>query len=140
MGIDFKFFNTYGKSLTYSISDTSFNSIDNIDMTFKFKVSLKSISDIYTKGDIIKFVKKYIENIDDIGSLHIPNLITEVTNEFADRINYFEFLGFNNFGPGVQHILVQPVETIDTVPEFLSIRNKYDDTGVIAPWIDIEVV
>ena len=140
MGIDFKFFNTYGESLTYSITNDSFSSIGNIDMIFRFKVSLKSISDIYTKSDIITFVKKYVENIDDIGSLHIPNLITEVTNEFADRINYFEFLGFNNFGPGIQHILVQPVENVDTIPEFLSIRNHLDDASIIIPWIDIEVV
>lgn len=140
MGIDFKFFNTYGQSLTYSINDSIFSSIGAIDMTFRFKTSLKSLSDIYTRTDIIAFVKKYIENIDDIGSLHIPNLITEVTNTFSDRIDYFEFLGFNNFGPGIQHILVQPVEDINTIPEFLSLRNHYDDTNQIVPWINIEVV
>lgn len=140
MGIDFKFFNTYGESLTYSISTTEFSSIGAIDMTFRFKTSLKSLSDIYTKTDIITYVKKYIENIDDIGNLHIPNLITEVTNEFSDRIDYFEFLGFNNFGPGIQHIVVQPVESIDTVPEFLSLRNHYDDAQNIVPWVNVEIV
>ena len=140
MGIDFKFFNTYGEALTYSITNNSFESIGNIDMVFHFKISLKSVSDIYTKSDIIAYVKKYVENIDDIGSLHIPNLITEVTNEFVDRIDYFEFLGFNNFGPGIQHILVQPVEDVNTIPEFLSIRNHLDDTNSIVPWIDIEIV
>ena len=140
MEIDFKFFNTYGYSLTYSVSSSGFLSVGNIDMVFRFKTSLKSISDIYTRSDITKFVKEYIENIEDIGSLHIPNLITEVTNEFVDRINYFEFLGFNNFGPGTQHIIEQPVESITTVPEFLSIRNHYDDAMEIVPWIDIEIV
>ena len=138
--IDFKFFNTYGKSKTYTLSDGT--AIGNIDITLRFKVSIKSTNDIYTKDDILKYIKDYIENLEDIGSLHFPNLITQITNNFSDRINYIEYITFNDFpvNTGVQHILLKDELSILEVPEFINIRNHYDTAGNLIPWINLEVV
>ena len=138
MDIDFKFFNTYGPSFTYVTDFESGDSIGHIDMSMNFKLKLKSASDIYTKDDIVAFIKNYIENLEVIGDLHIPNLITDITNEFSARIVYIEFVSYNNFPIGIQHALVKEPE-LDTIPEFINIRNIKNDSGFY-PSINIEVV
>jgi hypothetical protein len=140
MDIDFKFFNTYGPSKIYCIGDEAETLIGHIDISINFKVSIKSTTDIYTKDDIIAFIKNYIENIDEIGDLHIPNLITDITNEYSDRINYIEYINFNDFGLGVQHIQEIENASTDAIPEFLNIRNHYNDAGRLVPCINLEVV
>lgn len=139
MEIDFKFFNTYGPSLTYTVDQEGEIGIGHIDMDMDFKLKLKSSSDIYTKDEIIKFVKNYIENLEKIGDLHIPNLITDITNEFSTRIVYIEFVSFNGFPLGIQHALIKETE-IDTIPEFINIRNLMLESGSFVPAINIELV
>lgn len=138
MNIDFKFFNTYGNSRIYKLEDKE-TSIGSIDISMRFKLSLKDTTDITTRNEIIKSIKKYIENLNDIGDLHIPNLITDIINEYEDRIYYIEFVGFNTFGTDDQHI-IQVDENVD-VPEFINIRNVIDpSTGLIVPDIEITLV
>ena len=139
MDVDFKFFNTYGPSLTYLTEDGE--NINHVDLQLKFEVSLKSTTDVRTKDLIIQFVKDYIEDLYDTGDLHIPNLITEITNQFNDTINYIEFISFNGFGEEVQHIIEQDVDDPTTVPEFLSIRNMFrEDAKNLEPCIEIVTV
>jgi len=38
-------------------------------------LKLLAANDSYTKDSIIKDIKEYIEDLADIGNLHIPNLI-----------------------------------------------------------------
>ena len=138
MNIDFKFFNTYGNSRIYKLEDKE-TPIGSIDISMKFKLSLKDATDITTRNEIIKSIKKYIENLNDIGDLHIPNLITDIINEYEDRIYYIEFVGFNTFGTDDQHI-IQVDENVD-VPEFINVRNVIDpSTGLIVPDIEITLV
>ena len=138
MNIDFKFFNTYGNSKIYKLEDKE-TPIGSIDISMKFKLSLKDSTDITTRNEIVKSIKKYIENLNDIGDLHIPNLITDIINEYEDRIYYIEFVGFNTFGTDDQHI-IQVDENVD-VPEFINIRNVIDpSTGLIVPDIEITLV
>jgi hypothetical protein len=102
---------------------------------------LKSNSDIYTKDEVVAFIKEDIENIYELGDFHVPNLITKITNKFGDRIEYIEFIGFNTFGPGVQHIIGYDNDNPHIPPEFLSVRNYYDDTNdTLVPAINIEIV
>ena len=138
MDIDLKFFNTYGPSITYTTE--SGEPIGHIDLVMNFKAKMKSASDVYTKEDLVRYIKNYIENLEDIGDLHIPNLITDITNEFSDRIVYIEFVNFNDFGLGEQHILQIKNQPLYTVPEFLNIRNQYNDAQQIIPSINIEVL
>ena len=138
--IDFKFYNTYGESKTYTTGDSGLAPIGHIDITLKFRVSIKSTTDIYTRDDILKYIKTYLENLNKTGDLHFPNLITELTNEFSDRINYIEYITFNDLGTGVQHIAVKNDLTIVDVPEFINIRNHYNLAYDLVPWIDLEVL
>ena len=120
--IDFKFFNTYGKSNMYSIDKDGNKLVDRIHLTLNFEVKLLKTSDNNTKEYIIQDIKQMIENLNDLSSLHIPNLITTITNTYRNSIDYIEFLGFNNYGPGVQHLYRIDKDDVECVPEFLTIN------------------
>ena len=149
-GADFKLFNTYGPSQTYYIiKDRNSNSyldddkefIDRVDLTFNFRVKLVADNDSYTKDNIINEIKDYIEDLDDLSDLHIPNLITQITTNYKEQVSYFEYLGFNDYGPDVQHLyrLDDSEIPIHVCPEFLNIRNNTDLDGNPVPAINIYV-
>lgn len=147
MDIDFKFFNTYGPSSIYSIGDKDNTMIGHVDLTMKFRVSVKSNSDVVTKEDLTQSIKAYMENLYDTGNWDAPNMITELMNEYSDRVNFIEFMNYNDFWLGVQHIWKvkdeDGIEVDDSpliVPEFLNIRNILDNDGNLIPDIEIELV
>lgn len=139
MNVDFKLINTYGPALTYTTGDDGDNAIGHIDLELSFRVSLKSLSDDSTINAIKDSIKSYIEDLYNNMDIHIPNLITYLTDLYSDKINYIQFLGFNKFDGTVQHI--DEIDNIDdpsTVPEFLNIRNKIDASGTsLIPCINI---
>ena len=146
--IDFKFFNTYGKSkIYYVIKDSNANNIlddkreyiDRVNLTFYFRVKLLVSGDSYTKNRIIKEIKEYIENLADISDLHIPNLITQITTNYKEQVTYFEYLGFNKYGPDIQHIYKEADNKINIhdAPEFLNINNVKSTTNELVPDINI---
>ena len=150
IGIDFKFFNTYGPSKTYyiirdadrnNILDDNKEYIDRIDLSFYFRVKLVVSNDSYTRNNIINDIKEYIEDLEDIGDLHIPNLITQITNTYSESITYFEYLGFNSYGPDIQHLYRDPTNetNIHIAPEFLNIRNVRNIDGTLTPDINVYV-
>ena len=149
-GVDFKLFNTYGPSHTYYIiRDTNANMIldeekeyiDKVNLTLNFRIKLQSSKDSYTKDNIIRDVKAYMEDLDDLGELHIPNLVTQITTNYKEQIIYFEYLGFNSYGPDIQHIYKDDDSQIDIhiPPEFLNVANIIDDDGTLSPDINIYV-
>ena len=147
MDIDFKFFNTYGPSDVYCIGNGSNTNIGHIDLTMKFRLSVKTTADIVTKDDIIASIKSYMEDLYDIGNWDAPTMITEIMNEYSDRINFLEFVGYNEFGADNQHIWKiidnNGVELDDSplvTPEFLNIRNVLDNNGNMIPSIEIELI
>ena len=142
MNVDFKFFNTYGPSSTYSIGDRKRTLIGHVDLSLKFRVSLKSTSDMYTKDELIIAIKEYIEDLYETEDWHAPNMITDITNKYNSRINFIEFMNFNDFWAGIQHIIkLDDIDDISVVPEFINIRNRYNEiTGYLEPDIDIEIV
>ena len=143
MNIDFKFFNTYGPSQTY-ITDKDEQGrqyIGHLDLSLRFKLSLKSTAEVDTKQNIINDIKAYIEDLYNIGDLHIPNLIAQITDDYSDRINFIEFVGYNTFDPSIQHINQLEIDDPHMVPEFLNVRNIIDpDTLELIPDIDITIV
>ena len=139
MDVDFKFFNTYGPSVTYSIGDDR-TLIGHVDLSFKFRASIKNNADIYTKDDLVAAIKDYIEDLNETGDWHSPNMITELSNEFSSRCNFIEFMNYNDFWLGVQHITKMELDDPHIVPEFLNIRNRYDINGNLEPCIDIEIL
>ena len=74
------------------------------------KELIKNYINKLTKQDIINYIKDYVEDLYKTGNLHAPNLITNIINEFKDRINYIEFVGFNTFDADDQHIVLKEVE------------------------------
>jgi hypothetical protein len=139
--IDLKFFNSYGPSQTFSIGDAQNTMLDRVDISMNFRAKLASTSDIYTKDALIAYVKDYVEDISDTGSLHIPNLITELENQYGSAAVYIEFMYFNNFWLGVQHIELLESTDPHVVPEFISIRNRYNEaTDSLEPCIDVECI
>ena len=138
--IDLKYFNTYGPSLTYSIGDEKDTDIGSISINMKFRMSLVSSSDIYTKDKVIQYIKEYIENINDIGDLHIPNLLSDIREKFSTSINWIEYMNFNDLWLGINHIILRDIKDPHVVPEFINIRNHYNDEGLLEPCIEIETV
>lgn len=140
MNVDFKFYNTYGPSKVYTLEDKE-TSIGDIDVSLRFKLSLKDTSDISTKDDIIKSIKEYIENLNDVGDWHAPNLIRDIINEYEDRINFIEFVGFNDYDADDQHIINIDDNSPTVVPEFINVRNhKDEETNKLVPNIVIDLV
>lgn len=133
--IDFKLFNTYGKSTLYTIDRNGTEIVDRIHLTLNFEVKLLKTSDNNTKDYIVQDIKTMIEDLNSEDSLHIPNLITTITNTYRNSIEYIEFLGFNDYGPGIQHLYKQESEDITAVPEFITI-NVND----LEPDINIKLV
>jgi hypothetical protein len=139
MDIDLKFFNTYGPSTTFTIGDAQETMIDRVDLIMRFRMELVNTSDTYTKDAIVQYIKSYMENINDIGTIHIPNMITDIMNEYGSAIVYIEYMNFNEFQLGVQHILLKEITDPHVVPEFVCIRNTYNpDTDMLEPCIEIE--
>ena len=131
--IDFKLFNTYGKSTLYSIDKAGKQLVDRIHLTLNFEVKLLETSDNNTKNYIINDIKQMIEDLNDLESLHIPNLITNITNTYRNSIKYIQFLGLNDYDCSVQHLYKQEESDIWTVPEFLTINvaNMEPDINII---------
>lgn len=141
MDIDFKFYNTYGYSRTYTIGDKEETSLGDIDIVMKFRMKLTNSTDSTTKNEVIDYIKKYIENLNKTDDLHIPNLLHDIKEEFGNLIVYIEFMNFNNNRLGINHIEKRDDIGVHTVPEFISVRNRYnEDYTELEPCIDIEIV
>ena len=126
--IDFKLYNTYGPSKVYSLDENGLQKVSRVNLTLNFRLKLVQSTDSYTVGYIIKDIKDILEDLNDISSLHIPNLITEITTNYRNAIEYFEFLGINDYGPGVQHLYKNEIDDVGTVPEFLTVHTNEDLT------------
>lgn len=143
-GIDFKLFNTYGPSNMYRVTEKGLPDrlIDRVNLTLNFRTQMYSNSDRTIINQITNDIKEYVEDIEQLLDLHMPNLITMITQKYKDYLVYFEFLGFSNgvnqWGPNYQHILTyESMERLTVVPEFLNV-NFNDETG--EPDINIDVV
>jgi hypothetical protein len=140
MEIDYKFFNTYGPSLCYTTGDEEGTSVGHVDLEMNFKASLKNANDYYTKNDIIAAIKDYIEDLDQTGSWHAPVMIASLMDQFNTRVNYIEFVNYNDFPLGIQHIIREDSDDPHTPPEFINVRNILDVDGTIIPDINLEIV
>lgn len=132
-GMDFKFVNTYGPSKLFT-TDNLLNTINRTNLSFKFKAKLSPGYDTNILNDIIADIKTYIEDINNITSIHMPNLITQITNSYRDQLVYFEFIDMNGYGPSVQHMYSMGMPAQIQVPEFLNINTRSNGTP------DIEII
>lgn len=114
------------------------NYIDNVSLTMKYQMQVQSSNDQYIKNNIVYNIKEYLEDINEVNELHIPNIITLITNAYREQLVYFEFLGLNNYGVSCQHLYLNDSEDdVNITPEFLNIATGED--GSDQPLIDIIV-
>lgn len=125
-GVNFKFFNTYGPSKMFTISETGPERVDRINTSLVFRLRLTSNYDTNITNNITEDIKAYIEDLESIESLHIPNLVSTINKKYEASIVYFEFLGINGYGPGTQHLLSQNMPAELEVPEFVNIHTLPD--------------
>lgn len=134
MGIDLKFYNTYGPARLYTIDGKT--PIDRVNVSLKFNLSLRKASDDYTREYIRKDIKTDIESLDNNESYHLPVLISDMNKTYENSIYYLEFRGFNDYGSDYQHFYASESEDVSDVPEFICI-NQLDDGS---PDITISIV
>ena len=133
-GIDYKFFNTYGPSKMYNIDETE--NVDRINLSLIFEIKFQIPTERSYIPAITNSIKEYIEDMNYITDLHMPNLITYITNLYREQLVYIKFIRLNDYGSLHQSIYKNPkidknyfVET-QTVPEFINVNtlnNGYAD-------------
>lgn len=126
-GVDYKYFNTYGPSLMYNIDNET--NIDRINLSLTFEVKFQIASEKSYITAITNSIKEYIEDMNYITDLHMPNLITYITNLYRQQLVYIKFIGLNKYESLHQSIYKNPkidadyfVET-QTVPEFINVNT-----------------
>lgn len=103
------------------------NYIDNVSLNMKFALEAQSSADKYIANNIIADIKDYIEDINEVTELHVPNIITLITNSYRDQLIYFECLDLNGYGPSCQHVYLDTSEKdLDICPEFINIETSDD--------------
>ena len=115
--LDFKLFNTYGRSNNYYVgppddSDVLWDSdelLDNVYVSMKWKMAVWDRSSyVQTVDAVIDEIKLYFENL-DVGQLvdiHISQLI-HIIKENQPNVHYIRFLGFNKYDARKQSIFVK---------------------------------
>ena len=111
--------------------------IDNTAITMKFTLEAESSADKQIANNIIYDIKNFVEDINEINELHIPNIITLITNNYREQLVWFDFLGINNYGIQCKHLYVYEDDNddVDVVPEFINIATT--DDGTFTPMINI---
>ena len=141
MDIDFKLFNTYGPSKTYTIGINSGVYLNRIDIKIEMKVKLVNSSDLATRDSIIEYIKEYVENLNDLGDLHFSNLLHDIKHDYNEAIEYIDYITFNGNDLGINHIELEEPDDPHIVPEFINVRNKYAADGeTLVPCITVEIV
>lgn len=129
--INMKFYNTYGRSRLFYLSDeeTLLNRV-NSDIHLGISFFEGVIPEDYIP--LIQMdTKKYVETVNNINTglnkIHISVLIQKLHNTYADQINYIEFYSINGYDTSVQTI--QTLVPIDSrteptvVPEYLTLKS-----------------
>ena len=112
------------------LADTSrcISYMDNVAISLQFAMEAETSSDKYITTDIVADLKDYIETINEINEIHVPNIITLITNNYREQLKYFEFLGVNKYGPNCQHLYFDETIDADLCPEFINIATQDDKT------------
>ena len=146
--IDTKFYNTYGKARFYTVGNTvdSMHELDNVKISMRFgiKMNVQANQETFIPN-FREFVKNYVENSDNIGTMSqdifILNLIAECKSNFSE-IAYIEYYGFNNYNHMAQKIVGPSLDEYvdDFIPEFVNIRTTYTVDGVAYPDITVSII
>lgn len=125
-GINFKFVNTYGPSRLFTLDNDSAY-INRVNLTLTFRLGLQVNYDDNIIQYITDDIKTYIEDINSIDSIHMSNLVTEITTKYADSIRFFEFVDMNGYGPSEQHLYAMPMPDDVITPELVNVNTLLPD-------------
>lgn len=115
--LDFKLYNTYGRSNNYYIgpkddSDTIWDSdilLDNVYVKIKFRMSVYDRS-MYTQtvNDVVNDISAFFEAIANgtDTDVHVSDLIHAIVHN-NENVRYIRFLGFNDYDANKQSIFVK---------------------------------
>lgn len=115
--LDFKLFNTYGRSSNYYIGpkdgdDVLWNSdilLDNVYVNVRFRMAVYDRS-MYsqTVEAVVNDIKVFFESLNagDTTDVHVSDLIHAIIQK-QPNVNYIRFLGFNNYDANKQSIFVK---------------------------------
>lgn len=115
--IDFKLYNTYGRSNNYYIGpkdgdDSLWNSdilLDNVYVNIKFRMAVYDRS-LYTQTAeaVINEIKTFFDSLNngDRVDVHVSDLI-HIIMDNQPNVHYIRFLGFNNYDANKQSIFVK---------------------------------
>ena len=120
-GMDFKFFNTYGPSKMYTL-DNATNYLNRVNLSLTFRLGLQVNYDENIVQYITDDVKTFVENINEIDSIHMSNLVSDITAKYEESITFFEFIDFNGYGPGEQHLYAMPMPDDVRTPELVNVN------------------
>ena len=113
--------------------------VNNVAITMKFALEAQATADKQIANNIIQDIKLFIEDINEISELHVPNIITLITNNYREQLVWFDFLGLNHYGIQCKHLYVyeppKDKDTVDIVPEFINVATS--DDGLFTPLIEI---
>ena len=138
-GMDFKFFNTYGPSKLYTL-DNATRYLNRVNLTVTFKLGLQVNYDENIVQYITDDVKAFLEDIDSVGSIHMSNLVTEITQKYSESITFFEFVDMNGYGPGEQHLFAMEMPDDVITPDLININIRNDENDKMAMIPDINIV
>lgn len=121
------------------LADTSklINYLDNVALKFEWALEAETSADKYIDSAIIDDIKEYIEDINEVNEIHIPNIITLITNNYREQLVYFQFLDVNGYGQSCQHLYLDDKIEADICPEFLNVETIKD--GIYKPNINITI-
>lgn len=132
--IDFKFFNTYGPAKLFTL-DAVEDYVNSTQLSLTFKIRFNSayinnstMDEAIITNNILSDIKEYIEDINEIQSLHMSNLVTEITTKYREFLIFFEFVDMNGYGPGIEHLYAMDMPKDIITPEFLNVASLKDGT------------
>ena len=120
-GMDFKFFNTYGPSKMYTL-DNAARYLNRVNLSLTFRLGLQVNYDENIVQYITDDVKTFVENINNIDSIHMSNLVSDITEKYSESITFFEFVDFNGYGPGEQHLYAMAMPDDVITPELVNVN------------------
>jgi hypothetical protein len=108
--LDFKLFNTYGRSNNYYIGDPdSKKLLDSVHIKINFRLSVIDRS-AYTQTaqSVITQIKSYFENLNNnkLLNVYISNLIKLIESN-NPNVDHLKFLGINGYDANQQYIRVK---------------------------------
>ena len=125
--MNFKFFNTYGPSKLFTTDNVS-EYLNRTNLSLTFRIKLRANYDTNIINDIKSDIKDYIEDINEISTIHMPNLVANIISKYIQSIEFFEFVDMNGCGPSVQHLYSMKMPDEVVIPEFVNIMVLEDGT------------